>query len=206
MDTLGKLFGSPARVKVMRLFLFNPEEVFEARDVRAKSKITAATATRELAQLRALGLIKQKNALKEVSRKRRGKTVVKRKKIRGWTLNQRFRYLEPIKNLLMSTRSFRRSTIINRFKNIGRVKLLIIAGIFLQDDRSRLDILVVGDYLKKNIIAHALKAIESEIGKELRYSVLGTNDFLYRVSVYDKFTRDILDYPHAKLVNKIGLK
>ena len=49
-----------------------------------------------------------------------------------------------------------------------------------------------------------MKIIESEIGKELRYAYFSTEDFQYRLSMCDKLTRDILDYPHKKILNKLG--
>ena len=144
--------------------------------------------------------------MKEVEQKKRRKVVTKKKRIRGWTLNEQFPYLEALKNLLLSSKPFKRDIITRRFHNAGRVKLLILSGIFIQNDQSRIDVLIVGDYLKKRVITNALKTIESEIGKELRYTILGTDDFLYRLGIYDKFIRDILDFPHEKLIDRIGLK
>ena len=48
--------------------------------------------------------------------------------------------------------------------------------------------------------------MESEIGKELRYAFFDTQEFKYRMSIYDKLVRDILDYPHTVLVDKMGIK
>ena len=45
--------------------------------------------------------------------------------------------------------------------------------------------------------------MEAEIGRELSYGVFETDDFRYRVSVCDKFIRDILDYSHKKILNKL---
>ena len=61
MDTLSKLFGSAAYVKVMRLFLFNPDKAFELKDVKSRAHITMEIAGRELTNVRSLGLIKRKN-------------------------------------------------------------------------------------------------------------------------------------------------
>ena len=48
--------------------------------------------------------------------------------------------------------------------------------------------------------------MEAEIGKELRYAVLNTKEFIYRLDMYDKFIRDILDYPHERLIEKIKVE
>ena len=64
----------------------------------------------------------------------------------------------------------------------------------------------MGDYLKPGKIDTIVRKIESEIGRELRYSICDTGDFVYRLNAYDKFVRDILDYPHDKVIDKIGLE
>ena len=50
-----------------------------------------------------------------------------------------------------------------------------------------------------------IRSIEAEIGKELRYASFETPDFRYRLGMYDKLVRDILDFPHKKVVDKIGV-
>jgi hypothetical protein len=42
--------------------------------------------------------------------------------------------------------------------------------------------------------------MEAEIGGELSYAVFETKEFLYRLNMYDKLVRDILDYPHEVVV------
>ena len=66
--------------------------------------------------------------------------------------------------------------------------------------------MIVGDRLKKPLIEGRIKKMESEIGKELRYSIFETPDFQYRVSIYDKLVRDILEFAHRKVVDKIGIR
>ena len=50
-----------------------------------------------------------------------------------------------------------------------------------------------------------LKEIEAEVGKELSYAVFASDDFIYRLNICDKFIRDVLDYPHQKILNKLGI-
>ena len=68
-----------------------------------------------------------------------------------------------------------------------------------------MDLLVVGDNLKQGQLETTIKTIESEIGREIRYAVFETSEFNYRYSIFDKLIRDILDYPHEKIINKLGL-
>ena len=205
MDILGKLFGNPARVKIMRLFLLNPLTPFDTVEIGEKSKTKREVARKESALLELVGLVKRKVFFKEISAKKGSK---KQKKVRvsGWVLNENFPLLFPLKNVLMSGNPLnRREELINRFKGCGRIKLLVVSGVFVQESDSRVDVLLVGDGLLKRAIESALRGLEAEMGKELTYAFLETPEFTYRMGIYDKFIRDIFDYPHEKVMDKLGV-
>ena len=204
MDILSKLFGSSSRIKIMRLFLLNREEAFENSDVVKKSKVTSIVARKELAMLSKIGFIDKKSFFKEIPPKtKNGK--IKKKRVSGWQLDDSFPLLSSVHNLLISTEPLGRKEIAGKLKNCGSIKLIVISGVFIQNPDSRVDMLIVGDKLKKGVIENTLQILESEIGKDISYTSLETPEFRYRMSVYDKFIRDILDYPHVKIVDKIGL-
>ena len=48
-------------------------------------------------------------------------------------------------------------------------------------------------------------SLEAELGREIRYASFATEDFRYRTGVYDRLLRDVFDYPHRLLIDKIGL-
>ena len=65
---------------------------------------------------------------------------------------------------------------------------------------SRIDILIVGDNLRKSFIQKTVAILESEMGRELSYALFTVEDFKYRVSMYDKLLRDVFEYPHERLI------
>lgn len=203
MDIFGTLFGSQARVKIIRLFLLNSEDVFENAEISKRSKVTPIVVRKEVALLEKVGMIKKKSFLKEHVAVKRSESKEKKKLAQGWGLNNDFELLTSLKNFIINTELMRESEIANKFKNAGKVKLLIVAGIFTQDEDSRVDLLIVGDELKKGAIENALHAVEAEVGKEISYAYFDTQEFIYRVGICDKFVRDVLDYPHKKLINKL---
>ena len=203
MEILGKLFGSEARVRLLRLFFMNPTADFDVKEISRKTKTTLIVARRELSLFQNLGIIKKRRIVKEVSNKNK-KKLSRKKKIDGWCFDETFHYKEQLKGLLISTDLVKKNGILKRFQNAGKIKLLIISGVFIRNDLSRIDILIVGDTLKRGVIENILRTLEAEAGKELRYAVLDTPEFLYRLDVYDKFVRDILDYPHEVIIDKIG--
>lgn len=206
MDTLGKLFGSQARVKILRLFLLNPLDAFDANMVSEKSKVSLAETRREIALLKKMGFIADKSFFKEIPPRRGSKKPPTKKHAQGVQLKSGFPLLIPLKNLIISESPLNRDEITRRFRTVGRIKLLVLSGIFIEAPDARVDVLIVGDNLKKRAIETVLKSIEAEVGKELSYGALDTADFLYRVSVYDKFVRDILDFRHDTIIDKIGVE
>ena len=192
METLAKLFGSEAKVKIMRLFLFNPETIFDIDGISDRVKVDASHVRKEINQLEKIGLIKPR-----VSHTGNNK--------KGFVLDSHFGYLTPLQNFLINVEPLNPKEIIKRITKLGAIKLIIIAGVFIQEPESRVDMLIVGDHIKKSSLENTIKTLESEIGKELRYTYFTTDDFKYRISMCDKLTRDILDYPHKKVLNKLGV-
>lgn len=190
MDTLEKIFGGVVRVKLMRLFLFNPTLYYETSDVVDRSKVEINRARRELNFLAKVGLIKKSS--------RGGNTVV-------WYLNDKFPYLIEFQRLLLQTSLVHKQPIIKKISKLGRIKLIIFSGIFKELWDNTIDILVVADSVKKSTAESVMSSIEAEMGKEIKYAILDSEDFKYRLGVGDRLIRDVLDYPHEIVVDKIGL-
>jgi hypothetical protein len=198
MDILAKLFGGTARVKIMRLFLLNPDQGFEASDVSERSRLSSSATRQAVTQLGAMSLIKKRAFVKEVTNKRTGK--IKKKRVQGWFLNPEFPYIRETKALLVEGDFFKHDELVKRFRPAGKVQLLVVSGVFIQQSDSRLDVLIVGDNINKKYVQKAVSVLESELGKELSYAVFDSANFKYRVSMYDKLLRDMFEFPHEQLL------
>ncbi len=117
-----------------------------------------------------------------------------------WYFNSFFKYAAELEDLLVRSDSLNKEKILDNFKKVGRVKLLIVSGVFIKDYNSRVDLLIVGDKLRRGRIEEKVRKLEAEVGAELVYAVFDTKEFMYRLSMYDKLVRDILDYPHEVLL------
>lgn len=205
MDILEKLFGSAAKVKIIKLFLFNPDSAFDNSQTAERAKVSIAVTRREISNLEKIGFLKPKSYVKETRRQKNRKVSVSRKRVNGWTLDTKFPYIDAIKSFLSNINPFKSKEIVDRISRAGKIQVLIVAGIFIKDPDSRADLLVVGDNLKHGQLDNIIKTIESEIGKEIRYAVFETSEFNYRLSMFDKLIRDILDFPHEKIINRLNL-
>lgn len=206
MDTLTAIFGSISKVKILRLFLFNGDVSFFLKEVVDKTKSPIAVVRKELSMLEKASILKSKRVSKEIEVVVRNKKQIKKLEGQGYTLNTKYPYLDPLKNLLTITSLKVDESLVKRFASAGKVKIFIVAGIFTQNWDSRVDLLIVGDDLNLNKIENVIKVIESEMGKEIAYSAFETQDFEYRFGIHDRLIRDVLDYPHVTLMDRIGIE
>ncbi|MFA6297497.1 MAG: hypothetical protein WC629_02945 [Candidatus Paceibacterota bacterium] len=205
MDTLSLLLGSVLRVKMMRLFLFNPGRNFDIEYIEGKTNAKIRDIEEEISFFKKLGLVKIKKIKKVIVLKKGKETIEKKKKFSTWTLDQSFKYIEALTDFLVRTHSLEHKAIVRRLEKAGRIKAVLVSGIFMGDAESRLDLFIVGDNVKSGSIDRIVRGIESEMGKDIRYAVLSGPDFSYRVNMNDKLVRDVLDFPHTVLVDKIGI-
>ena len=199
LDILGKLFGSMARVKLMKYFLLNQESPIATEDLADRLRVKPKVIKADLDELVRVGMIKPKIVTKVTTNGR--KTT--KKKLKGYLATKEFSLSEPLRNLLIDAVGTNIPDLLPRFNKIGKVSLFIVSGIFLHDKDRTMDLMIVGDRLNRNLIDRRIKELEGEIGKELRYAVFEIDEFMYRLNMYDKLLRDVLDYPHEKLINKI---
>ena len=205
MVILSQLFGSELRVRMMRLFLFNPDKAFDMAYIQGKAAAKPRELEGELAFLKKLGLLKEAKVSKPVV-VRKGKKEL-RKKVREsvYSLDQKFKYRDALSEFLVKTHSLENRAVVKKLEKAGKIKAVLLAGIFTGQPESRLDLFVVGDNVNASSMDRIVRSIESDMGKDIRYAVLSAPDFAYRLSMNDKLVRDVIDYPHRVLVDKIGI-
>jgi len=167
----------------MRLFLLNRGKGFKSKDIVKRSRVGSEMVRRELKLFSSVGFIKKHS-----------------KASSDWFFNSLFKYAGEFEDLLVRSESLDKTKLLNHFKKVGRVKLIIVSGVFIKNDDSRVDLLIVGDRLKKARIEREIRKLEAEIGVELVYAIFDTKEFVYRLNMYDKLIRDIIDYPHEVLL------
>ena len=206
-DVLEKLFGSGSRVKILRFFLLNPENLFDLKEISRRTKTDSSVARREILLLKAIGFLKEsEEKIDELIKLKNGKIKNKKKKIRGFRLNILFPFLRQLKDLLINAAPIDREKLLKSINSTGKIKLVILSGIFIDSgEGNKVDLLIVGDSVRRSALDRLLKNIEAEIGRELNYVLFTKDEFFYRFNMYDRFIRDILDYPHEKLLNKLNI-
>jgi len=184
---LEQLFESPSKVKLLKLFLRNQKSKFIASDACSRAQIDSRSGHNALERLRKAGVLKCY-----------GKT---------YFINPSFIFFDELRSLVLKSSPASKSRMLKRIKGLGRIKLVVLSGIFMRPDRelSRTDLLVVGDDVSQKRLENFLKQLEAEVGCEIQYSLLSSDEFNYRRKMLDRFLRDVLERPNEVLINKLGV-
>ena len=188
-EILEQLFDSLIKVRLLKLFLRNPDDAFGLSEIARRIKGDLSTCRRQINKLESIDLIKSK--------------IKNKKKI--YSINQDFDFYNELKTLVLKSSPASKKKILKRLKDLGKINLAILSGIFVNAENARVDLLVVGDNIKQKKLSNFFKDLEAEIGKEIDYVVLSTQDFKYRYDMFDRFILDVLEKPHEKLINKIKI-
>ena len=202
MELLAKLLGGVERVKIMRFFLHHDEDCVSLHNVSEKTKTRSVVARKELSVLTSIGFIERKK-VRMVMGSKKSSSV---KEVIAFKLNKDFPHNQALKDLLFDFELFDKRELASRFKLTGRIKLFIVAGVFISDLKSRVDVLIVGEAIKRPKAEKVFESLSAELGREVIYSIMDVEEYEYRYKMYDKFVRDILDMPHEKVIDKLSIK
>jgi len=187
MDTIVKLFNSAARVKLLRLFLFNRNEAFTFSTIVERAKVTPEAARSELNLLVDAGVLKRGGKSGKIYR-----------------TDLRYEHLESLDGFIRTTTIVRPTVLLASLKKAGALRLVVLTGFFTGVGETAVDLLLVGDRLDERALARTAASLEAELGREVRYTSFSVEDFRYRQGIYDRLLRDVFDYPHRVLLDKVS--
>lgn len=191
-----QLFGSKTRVKLLQLFYSNPNRSFYVREITRKIDEQINSVRRELANLLSIGIISSDNTSTSTRL--------------YYEVNQAYEYYEPLAAIfgdgVMTTKKTTKkdapeSAKGQDFKALGNVDLVLYTGQFTRDEASGIDILFVGD-INQTQLAKFIAELESQEGKELRYTHMSPQEFRYRQQVNDRFLSMVITSKKQILVDK----
>jgi predicted MPP superfamily phosphohydrolase len=192
---LEQLFDSPVKVKLLKLFLRNSGRYFSLPEIIKKTQANSRVVKTQVEGLHSINFLTRK------------KIKANRKKgIKGgkhFGINPLFDFHSELSNLILKSSPTSKEKMLRKIMKLGRVKLALLSGVFLNTDNNRVDLFLVGDDISERKLKNFLAEMEAEVGKEIAYAALDTREFEYRFQMFDRFVRDILEKPHEKLVNKI---
>lgn len=203
LKELGKIFGSENRVKVLRYFLAHPDEQISVEDLSKRAKIKTLELKKEVKNLVAINFLTEVILTENIEVKVGKKIKIKTKKTNALELNKNYVFADSLANLLLDFRNIDKRELADNFKKYGKIKLLCLGGVFVQDEEGKLDLLLAGDALDKEKIDDFMKRLEADYGTELRYAVFESEEFRYRVNMFDRLIKDFWKRPHEKVIERI---
>lgn len=195
-QSIDALFGSKTRVKLLNLFLNNPDKTFYVREITRMIDEQVNSVRRELKNLEDINVVKS--------------TTEDRKLFYG--INQRFKFYIPLRAIFTGTEIVEGDTSIssdeskkswkNKISEIRKhLQVLVISGVLVDGSESNIDMLLVGDN-SKNQLSDWASLIEKQEGRELNYVILSMSDFYYRYSTKDVFVSGIFNNKHRVIIDE----
>jgi hypothetical protein len=186
-ETLEILFGSRAKARLLRFFLQNPDHEYLLAEIAKKNLLKNFQMRKEIKDLKDIKFILERN--------KKGKKI--------FILNRDFAFYPELKNLIVKSNIYPQCRSLGKLKDIGDVKLALISGIFLNYPRSKADMVLVANNVSRGKLKNLMNNLEAEIGKEITYAFMNSDEFRYRLNMMDRFLLDFLEGPHDEIINKI---
>lgn len=173
-DILKALFSSTTRVKLLSTFLLHPEQEYFVRELTRLLDEQINSIRRELESLKNIGLVKSRNK--------------NRKKY--FRVDPEFPLYTDLRSMFGKAVQGE-AAVIGELKRLPGLKFLVLAGAFVGEE-DPVDLLIVGEVPREAI--ERLLARDPAL-RTIRYSIFSVPDFLYRLSLKDKFIRETIDSP-----------
>src|SRR5262249_7207736 len=88
-----------------------------------------------------------------------------------------------------------------KVKAVGNIQAALYNGQFTRDESSGIDALIVGD-INQHALAKFMAELETQEGKEIRYTVMPAQEFNYRRQINDRFISTVLASKKQVLIDK----
>ena len=192
LKMIDALFGSKTRVKLLHLFLNNPGKAFYVREITRLIDEQINSVRRELANMLSVGIITSETADNKLY----------------YQVNQRYEYYVPLRAIFADEKVAALQVAPqsntppwhDQLRELPRVRLVLLSGVFVDGSSSGVDILVVGD-VNAARLKKLIGSIESFEGREVNYAQLSYDDFYYRLSVRDRFVNEVITGKYITLVD-----
>ncbi|QQR55142.1 winged helix-turn-helix transcriptional regulator [Candidatus Peregrinibacteria bacterium] len=180
---LKHLFTSKARVKLLTIFLLKPDEEYFVRELTRELDEQINSVRRELDNLKKMGLLKSRA----------------KNRHKFYSVNKDFVLFNELRRIIIKANPSI-DAVIKNIQKMGQLDFLLVSGVFLEKE-SPVDLLISGDINKEQLEKY-LDTLENQA--PIKFSVLKSDDFLYRLKCQDKFILSLVeDRDNMIAINKL---
>ena len=216
---LSKLFGSTARIKILKLFLLHPNEKYYIRQLARDLSSQLNSVRRELDNLETFGILTSN--LVDINNKGEELTSVeeflsysKKEKNKNnnygksdkkyYQVNTSFILYEEIRALIVKAQLLYEKDFVEKLQIAGKLKLLVLTGLFVNDCNAQIDLLIVGR-LNKGKLIKQINNLEKELGQEVNFTAMDLKEFKYRRDITDVFLYEILEGKKLVVIDELSV-
>jgi len=175
---LEDLVVSRVRVKLLKLFFANPTEIYHVRGLVRKAGEEINAIRRELSHLDNCGVLKKEP---------RGNRIY-------YWVNPNYPFYFELLMIVAKESGLGEQIIKNRHR-IGKINFCVFSSKFVERKARKeeeVDILVVGDVVMAEL-SSLVRAEEEKRGREINYTVMTDEEFIFRKKRRDPFLLSILE-------------
>ena len=178
MAALTDFIVSKVKVKLFKVFLENPKEMYHVRDLVRKVSEEINAVRRELLRMEEAGMVKKES---------RGNRLY-------YWFREEYPYFQEILQMVSKASGLGYAVRKSRGK-LGKISYVVFSGEFVRhSDRSsadQVDVLVVGDVVLPEL-ASLIRQEESKRKREINYSPMSRDEYQFRKSRRDPFILSFL--------------
>ncbi|MCH8049719.1 winged helix-turn-helix transcriptional regulator [Patescibacteria group bacterium] len=198
-----QLFGSKTRVRLLGLLLDNPGRSFYVRELTRRIDAQLNSVRRELQNLVKLGIILEVEGKilpgESDYAPKRGK-----EKKKFYRANDAFPFFDELRVIMKKSAILMNRSFVRELQGNGKIDLLFLTGRFIDNDEVPSDVLIIGKIDAKKL-EKAIANFEKEISREINYTYMPKDEFLYRRDVKDRFLMSLINSDKVALINELSL-
>lgn len=189
---IDSLFGSKTRVKLLGLFMNNPDRSFYVREITRNIGEQINSVRRELANLIKVGVVTDRSVDNKLY----------------YQADKNFKYYHALREMfaddaeVVSGATVSQPDWATRFRAVPGLKTVIFAGALVYGSDSKIDILLAGNRMDEAKLKNIIKALERDANTSLNYTIMDQDDLYYRLSIRDPFVDDVLKSKHTVVLDE----
>lgn len=175
---------------MLALLLNNSTRAYYVREITRKVDEQINSVRRELANLKAVGLVR--------SYGKNGKIY-----FQANTKSDIFGDLKKIFSKVAKETVYE-NQVAEKLKEVGLVQYAALMGYFVQDSGSPIDLFIVGA-VDKAKLRPIVKQLSEEAGHEINFTLMTPEEYQERSVLFDRFLTEIMSAPKIIMVDYLGV-
>ncbi len=187
MMTHADILDSKHGSELLAFLLLAPQRSFSSKELSKRLHLTDRTLAPLLREFLHDSMIKQ----------------FTRDRAKLYIVNQRHKLLPQIKVSLTKNQKGYEDELFVAIQKLGEVKAAVLSGAFTGQPQLPVDLLLVGKISLPKLDVF-LKQCKAMMGFDVNYTIMSPEEYKIRSDTFDRFIKDISDYPHIVIVDKVN--